>query len=86
MFWKTGATLSTEMEGQAIPRMPSNLAAMNVIPGCLVASAKIWFLTARLAICVCVCVCVGGGGGGGERERERERERENVGMSILYRT
>ena len=41
---------STEMEGNAIPRMPSNLAAMNVSPGCLVASAKTWFLTCNPAI------------------------------------
>ena len=33
IFWKTGSTLSTEILGQAMPRMPSNFAAMNVIPG-----------------------------------------------------
>ena len=50
MFWNTGVMWSTEMEGNAIPKIPSNLAAMNVSPGCLVASAKTWFLTCNPAI------------------------------------
>ena len=51
MFWKTGGMLLTAIEGQPIPRIPSNLAAMNAIPGCFVASANNWFFTESLAIC-----------------------------------
>ena len=38
------------MAGHPIPRIPSNLAATNVIPGCLVASPKSCFFTASFAI------------------------------------
>jgi len=37
----TGVTWSTEMVLNPIPRIPSNLAATNVIPGCFVASANV---------------------------------------------
>lgn len=48
MLSKKGMTWSTEIFGNAMPRMPSNLAAMNVMPGCFKASPKIWFLIFKL--------------------------------------
>jgi len=47
MFWKGGTTWSTEMDGNARPMIPSNLAAMNAIPGSWVTY-----------VCVCACVYV----------------------------
>ena len=38
-------TWSTEMEGQAMPIIPSNMSSTKVFPGCLVASANVWFFT-----------------------------------------
>ena len=49
MFWNTGVELSTAMEGKAIPRMPSNLASMNVEPGCWIASPNVWLITVIVA-------------------------------------
>ncbi len=40
MFSKTVGTPSTEMRGQAIPRIPSKRATKKVIPGSFVASAN----------------------------------------------
>ena len=49
--WNTGVTSSTEIWGHPIPRIPSNLAAINCILGCCVASANVWSFTARPATC-----------------------------------
>lgn len=48
---KKGVTLSTEILGNAMPRIPSNLAAMKVMPGCFTASPKIWFLIFKFPSC-----------------------------------
>ena len=69
-------TLSTEMVWKPIPRIPSNLAARNVSPGSLVASAKVWSFTASPATWRERGRKGGRGGREGGREGEREEGRE----------
>ena len=45
MLLNTGVTPSTDIDSHPIPSMPSNLAAMNVIPGWCTASPNVWFFT-----------------------------------------
>ena len=45
--WNTGMMPFTDMVVKAIPKIPSNFAAMKLMPGCLVASANSWFFTVR---------------------------------------
>ena len=41
MFWNTGVTPLTDILGKAMPKIPSNLAAIKAKPGSWVASAKV---------------------------------------------
>lgn len=43
-YWKTGVTLSMEISGQAIPRIPSNFAAIKETPISFVASPNCTFV------------------------------------------